>query len=221
MQIVLAKSILKANDQLAQANLARFDAAGVYAVNLLGSPGAGKTTLLEKLLPPLKERMTMAVIEGDLATSRDADRIEAAGVDSIQINTEGGCHLDANMIAASLDSIDLENLDAVFIENVGNLICTAGFALGERLRVVVLSVAEGDDKVEKYPPMFSKADAVALNKVDLLPHTDFDVGRVQADLKRLAPEAVLFPVSARTGEGMAELGQWILHQRERWIQHRM
>jgi hydrogenase nickel incorporation protein HypB len=214
MQIVLAKRILHANDRIAQDNRGKFDAAGVLAVNVLGSPGAGKTALLEAILPILGERCRAAVIEGDLATSRDAERIEAVGVPCVQINTDGGCHLDAGMVASAMDALDLAALDVLFIENVGNLVCTAGFDLGESLRIVVLSVAEGDDKVEKYPPMFSGVDAVFLNKIDLLPHTDFDPERVQENLRRLSPEASILRVSARTGEGVGACAEWILGRRK-------
>jgi hydrogenase nickel incorporation protein HypB len=216
MELVLAQKVLKANDQLAQNNRARLDAGGTYAVNLLGSPGAGKTTLLEAALPLLQARLKVAVIEGDLATSRDAERIEKAGAPAVQINTGGGCHLDAGMVASALDSLDAA-LDLLFVENVGNLVCTAGFDLGERLRVVVLSVAEGDDKVEKYPPMFTGIDAVALNKIDLLPHVDFDVEKTRANLRRLSPDARVFELSARTGAGIAEFADFLVERRAAWL----
>jgi hydrogenase nickel incorporation protein HypB len=160
--------------------------------------------------------MRVAVIEGDLATARDAERIEVLGVPSVQINTEGACHLDATMVAAAMDALDLDALDMVFMENVGNLVCTAGFLLGERLRVVVLSITEGDDKVEKYPPMFRHADAVLLNKADLLPYTDFDVEKAEAHIKRLAPNADVLQVSARTGDGVPACADWIVGRREAW-----
>jgi hydrogenase nickel incorporation protein HypB len=213
MEIVMAKSLLNANTQIAEGNRSLFDGAGVYVVNLLGSPGAGKTTLLEAMLPGIKERLRPAVIEGDLNTSRDADRIAGIGVPSVQINTGGGCHLDANMVMATLPSIELGEIELLFIENVGNLVCTASFALGEHLRVVVLSVTEGDDKVEKYLSMFRKADAVVLNKADLLPYIDFDVERVRSDLERLGSQAPIFRLSARTGEGLDLFVEWLLGRR--------
>ena len=216
MEIVVAKDILKANDQLASANQRRLDAGAVYGVNLLGSPGSGKTTLLERLSEHLTAELRPAAIEGDLATSNDAERIQALGWPTIQINTGGGCHLDANMVAAGLDSLDLEAVDLLFVDNVGNLVCTASFKLGERLRLVVLSVPEGDEKVVKYPPMFQKADALVINKIDLLPYTDFDVDRVKTDARRLNPELEFHEVSARSGEGVAELARWLVARRQAW-----
>jgi hydrogenase nickel incorporation protein HypB len=209
MKIVAAKSILKANDQLAAENRARFDAAGVFAVNLVGSPGAGKTTLLEALFAALRGRLAPAVIEGDIAGSIDADRIEALGLPVVQINTEGACHLDANMIASTMPAFDLASLDLLVIENVGNLVCTAGFDLGEHLRIVVLSTSEGDDKAVKYPAIFQGSDALFITKIDLLPHGDFRVERIAADMKRLAPAAAIFQVSAKLGQGIAEAAQWL------------
>ncbi|MBN1866476.1 hydrogenase nickel incorporation protein HypB [Candidatus Sumerlaeota bacterium] len=209
MEIIVAKKILNANDQIAQANRARFDASRVLAVNLLGSPGAGKTTLLEAVLPGLAKTRKIAVVEGDLATSRDAERIEAIGVPSMQINTAGGCHLDANMVSRAIGTFELDSLDLVVIENVGNLVCTAGFDLGEHLRVVVLSVTEGDDKIEKYPPMFQKADALVLSKMDLLPHTNFQVERMRENLQRLSSQARLFPLSVQTGDGIDAFVDWL------------
>ncbi len=216
-KVVVAKEILKANDALAAANLRLLDQAGVFCINLLGSPGSGKTTLLEKLTPYLKDRVRVGVIEGDLATSEDAERIEKAGLPSIQINTGGGCHLDSNMVANALESLDLNEFDLLFIENVGNLVCTAGHRLGERLRIVVLSAAEGDDKVVKYPPMFQKTDSVLINKADLLPYTDFSVERVHTDARRLNPKVEILQASARTGEGIEEAAEFILNKRQQWI----
>jgi hydrogenase nickel incorporation protein HypB len=207
--IVAAKKILKANDQLAVENRERFNAAKVFGVNVVGSPGAGKTTLLEALFSQLSGRVKPGVIEGDIAGSIDAERMEKIGVPVVQINTEGGCHLDANLIAAASKDLDLAAIDLLMIENVGNLVCTAGFDLGEHLRIIVLSVSEGDDKAVKYPAIFQGSQALFLTKVDLLPYTNFNVERITADMKRLAPEAVVFQVSAVKGDGIASAADWL------------
>jgi hydrogenase nickel incorporation protein HypB len=210
MKIVAAKKILKANDQLATENREAFIARGVYCVNLVGSPGCGKTTLLEGLFKQLGAQITPSVIEGDIAGQVDAERMEKLGVPVVQINTEGMCHLDANMIAVAKDGLELDNVDMLWIENVGNLVCTAGYDLGEHLRLVVLSTSEGDDKIIKYPAIFQRSDALIITKTDLLPYLDFDVARARADMRRLAPEAQVFEISATTGEGLGELAQWLL-----------
>jgi len=215
MKIVAAKKILKANDQLAEENRSRFSAAGVFGVNIVGSPGCGKTTLLEALFRHLKGRLASAVIEGDVAGSVDAERIEALGIPVVQINTEGACHLDATMIAAAAADFDLPKIDLLAIENVGNLVCTAGFDLGEHLRVVVLSVTEGDDKLVKYPAIFQRSHAMVVTKTDLLPYTNFRVDEVIEGLKRLSPGAAVFQVSAIRGDGIPELGDWLESQSKR------
>ena len=209
MKIVAAKKILKANDQLAEENRARLDDAGVFCVNLVGSPGAGKTTLLEALFVALKGRLRPAAIEGDIAGSIDAERIEKLGVPVVQINTEGACHLDAAMIASATEGLDCDAIDLLVIENVGNLVCTAGFDLGEHLRIVVLSTSEGDDKAAKYPAIFQGSHALFITKADLLPHTNFDAERITADMKRLAPKAEIFQVAALTGEGIPAAADWL------------
>lgn len=209
MRIVAAKKILKANDQLAAENRERFRAAGVFVVNVLGSPGGGKTTLIEALAGKLQPKRGLAVIEGDLAGTVDADRLSARGIPALQIATEGICHLDANMIAAASRELDLTQCDWLFIENVGNLVCPAGFDLGENLRIVLLSVPEGDDKLIKYPTIFQSTDAVVITKVDLLPHFEFRPERVAEDLRKLNPNAAVFLTSARTGQGVSELAAWL------------
>jgi hydrogenase nickel incorporation protein HypB len=209
MKIVAAKKILKVNDQLAAENRTRWDAARVFGVNVVGSPGAGKTTLLEALFAQLKGRLRPAVIEGDIAGSIDAERMEKIGVPVVQINTDGACHLDANMVAAAGQELDLPTIDLLAIENVGNLVCTAGFDLGEHLRIVVLSTSEGDDKAVKYPAIFQGSDALVITKIDLLPHLNFDIARITADMKRLAPEAAVFQVSAVRGDGVSEVAEWL------------
>jgi hydrogenase nickel incorporation protein HypB len=212
MKIVAAKKILNANQQLAEANRAGLNAARVLGVNVVGSPGCGKTTLLEALFAALRGRLAPAVIEGDIAGSIDAERIDALGVPVVQINTEGACHLDANMIAMASQGLDLARADLLVIENVGNLVCTAGFDLGEHLRLVLLSVTEGDDKLAKYPAIFRGSHALVISKVDLLPHTNFNVQRAADDMKRLAPEARVFQVSAVRGDGVPALAEWLVEQ---------
>lgn len=214
MKIVIAKKILTANDEIAADNLARLDRAGVYCINILGSPGAGKTSLLEKLAAPLAKKLRLGVIEGDLATSRDAERIDALGIPTVQINTEGGCHLDANMVKTALDSLALDDLDLLLIENVGNLVCPSGYRLGERHRIAVLSVAEGDDKVAKYPTMFQRVDTLVVNKIDLLPHVDYDLKRVYTDVQKIAPKIKMLEISARTSEGIESVAEWLTQKRE-------
>jgi hydrogenase nickel incorporation protein HypB len=209
MKIISEKKILDANDRLAADVRARLDAAGVRCINVLGSPGAGKTALLEALIPLISKRLPVAVIEGDQATSRDADRIAKTGAPVVQINTGGGCHLDASMVLGALAEIDLKKIKLLLIENVGNLICPAELSIGEHARLAVLSIPEGDDKVAKYPTMFGSVDAVALNKMDLAPYLSFDVKKVEADLKRFGKKVKVFEVSAKTGEGMGEVVDWV------------
>jgi hydrogenase nickel incorporation protein HypB len=213
MKIVAAKQILRANDQLAAENRQRFDEHGVLGVNLVGSPGCGKTTLLESLFAQLRDRVAPAVIEGDIAGQIDADRMAAMGVPVVQINTDGMCHLDANMIAAAWDGFESGAVDMLIVENVGNLVCTAGYDLGEHVRIVVLSVSEGDDKLVKYPAIFQRSHALVVTKMDLLPYTNFDVERVRGDMRRLNPDADIFVVSALHGQGMDALAEWLIARR--------
>ncbi len=214
MKIVAAKAILKANDQLAAENRERFTAQRVYGINLVGSPGCGKTTLLEGLFQRLQGRLTPAVIEGDIAGQVDAERMAKIGVPVVQINTDGMCHLDASMIAAAADSFEYGRIDTLWIENVGNLVCTAGYDLGEHLRIIALSVPEGDDKLVKYPAIFQRSQALVITKLDLLPYSNFDVARARADMRRLAPEAEVFEVSALKGDGLDALAEWLVRKRD-------
>lgn len=176
---------------------------------MMSSPGAGKTTLLEKTIQALSEEFTVGVIEGDLATEVDADRIRQAGAQAIQINTNGGCHLDARMIAKVLPNFDLSKIDVLFIENVGNLVCPSGYDLGQHHKIAVLSVPEGNDKIVKYPFMFKRTELVLLNKVDLLPYLPFSIEQAKKDLAEIHPQSRLVETSAYTGEGMSTWVEWI------------
>ncbi|MCP4246024.1 MAG: hydrogenase nickel incorporation protein HypB [bacterium] len=209
MKIEVLKRVLAKNDARADDLRARLDQAAVTAINLMGSPGCGKTTLLEATFARMGDRTRCAVLEGDLATTRDAERIAAAGVPAVQVLTEGGCHLDAATVGAALDKIDLDRIDCLFIENVGNLVCPANFELGEHRRVVVLSTTEGDDKPLKYPNMFRRADLVVISKTDLLGHCRFSLKRVRTDLARINPDVELMSVCAYDGSGIDAWLDWI------------
>jgi hydrogenase nickel incorporation protein HypB len=213
MKVKVVESVLKANDALARENRRRVDAAGVLVLNLMSAPGSGKTTLLERTIPALGAEYPAGVLVGDLQTTRDAERLGVLGVPAIQINTGKGCHLDAAQVAAGLDSLALAGMAFLFIENVGNMVCPAGFDLGEHLRVALLSVPEGDDKVAKYPTLFQPADVVLLTKVDLLGVLDYDGGRVRDDLAKLNTRAPLMEMSAKTGQGF---DQWLAWLHQRW-----
>ncbi len=207
--IRIEQDILSKNDAYARDNRRAFAASRLFALNVVSSPGSGKTSLLVKAIEALKDRLPVAVIEGDQQTSNDAERIRATGAPAIQINTGKGCHLDAHMVGHALETLNPPPGAALFIENVGNLVCPAAFDLGEARRVVVLSVTEGEDKPLKYPDMFVSADLMLLNKADLLPHLDFDVGQCLANALRINPSLQTLFVSARTGEGVAAFAAWI------------
>ncbi|MCL6639536.1 MAG: hydrogenase nickel incorporation protein HypB [Firmicutes bacterium] len=209
MKINLVTNILKANEVLARENREIFHQYGVLVINLMSSPGSGKTTILERTIDCLHDQIAIGVIEGDLYTARDAERIEKRGIPVVQINTTGGCHLDARMIAGALEKLPLKDLDLLIIENVGNLVCPAEYDLGEAMKVTVLSVTEGNDKPEKYPSMFRKSRAVIANKTDLLPYTDFDLPAFTRDVRAINPEATIFSMSAREGEGIKEWCDWL------------
>lgn len=187
----------------------RFEQSGVFALNFVSSPGSGKTQLLVRTITDLKDRFPISVIEGDQQTSNDAERIRATGVSALQINTGKGCHLDAHMVSRALAELAVAPSSLLFIENVGNLVCPAAFDLGEAHKVVVLSVTEGEDKPLKYPEMFAASNLMLLNKSDLLPHVEFDVGRCLANALKVNPDLQILVVSARTGEGMAAFYAWI------------
>ena len=207
--VEIERDILAKNDHIAAHNREDLAASGVLALNLVSSPGSGKTTLLARTAEELGQRLPVAVIEGDQQTSRDADRIRETGARAVQINTGKGCHLDADMVARALTSLAPEPESVLFIENVGNLVCPAGFDLGEAAKVVILSVTEGDDKPIKYPDMFAAARLMVLNKADLLPYVPFDVEQCIAYARRVNPQIGVLTVSALTGEGMEAWYGWI------------
>ncbi|UCC55628.1 MAG: hydrogenase nickel incorporation protein HypB [Gammaproteobacteria bacterium] len=211
--IGVLQGLLHENDHTAAHNREHFRKHGVLAVNLMSSPGAGKTSLLEATIEALKEELSMAVIEGDLETENDADRIRRHGVEAVQITTGSACHLDAHMVHEALHRLDLASLDIVFIENVGNLVCPASFDLGQQSNVTLLSVTEGDDKPAKYPVMFRASDLVLLSKSDLLPVLgDFSPDTARHHLQQLANPAPVYEVSARNGSGMKHWLHWLLHE---------
>ena len=209
MKVALNTNVLTNNNMAAQFNRELFMNSKTLVINLMSSPGAGKTTLLEETVKALSHKYRIGVIEGDLATEKDAERIRQHGAKAVQINTHGGCHLDARMIAATLPEFDLDEFDILFIENVGNLVCPSGYDLGQHHKIAVLSVPEGNDKIPKYPQMFMRTELVLLNKVDLLPYLDFDVDMAIEDLKGINPQSKLLQVSATTQQGMDQWYSWI------------
>lgn len=209
MKVTMRTDVLTNNNKAADYNRELFTKTKTLVINLMSSPGAGKTTLLEETVRLLSKKYSIAVIEGDLATEKDADRIRKAGAKAVQINTNGGCHLDARMIAAVLPEFDLDEVDILFIENVGNLVCPSGYDLGQMHKVAVLSVPEGNDKIPKYPVMFIRTELVLLNKIDLLPYLDFNVEEAKRDLEGINLSSKLIPVSAKTKEGLLGWFNWI------------
>jgi hydrogenase nickel incorporation protein HypB len=211
MNIKVLRNVLEANDQLAGRIRAQLSAKRITAINLISAPGAGKTSLLEQTIPALKSQFRIAVLEGDIATTRDAERIEKLGVPVVQLLTGGACHLEAPLVERGLGELDLDALDLVFIENVGNIACPAEFDLGETAKVGILSVTEGHDKPAKYPLLFHEISALVLNKIDLLPHTDFDFDVFLRDFRKLNADAPVFQISCRTRSGVVEWTHWLEH----------
>jgi hydrogenase nickel incorporation protein HypB len=210
VKVKVVANILEANDRLAAENRKIFQDLGVYVINLMSGPGAGKTSILEQTIKGVSGKIKLGVIEGDIAGDDDARRIESLGVPVVQINTGGACHLDANMIRVVMDDLPLKDIDLLFIENVGNLVCPAEFNVGEDIKVMLLSIAEGHDKPLKYPLMFQESTALLLNKIDLLPYTNADLEKMRKDSLSLNPKLKIFDVSCRTGEGIGDWVNWLL-----------
>lgn len=209
--IPIVENILNANDHLAQENRARIDSAGVFSINIMASPGAGKTSLIEQTLLRLKDKLRIATVDGDIATSIDSDRAAAAGaLASVQINTGGDCHLDAVMLRGALDQLTLSQFDLLIVENVGNLVCPASFKLGTHKSILIASIPEGDDKPYKYPGMYRGVDVLIINKIDLLPYVNFRMDYFERGVEALNPGVTTFPLSCRTGEGMDAWVDWLI-----------
>ena len=208
-RVSIIENILSANDRIAVENRQKLDAAGVFALNIMASPGAGKTSLIEHTTQKLISTTRVAVVDGDIATSLDADRAAAAGAVAIQINTGGECHLDAIMLHEALTQIDLSRIDLLIVENVGNLVCPASFQLGTHKSILIASIPEGDDKPYKYPGMYRGVDALVINKIDLLPYVTFDIDYFKRGVETLNPGVITFQLSCRTGEGITAWIEWL------------
>ena len=214
MKVSVVKNILAANDRIAEENRELFDQKRVFVINLMSSPGAGKTSLLEAMGRQLGSQLRIGVIEGDIQSTLDAERVAEAGIRAVQIETAGACHLDANMIRSSLNDIDLAELDLLVVENVGNLVCPAEFNLGEHRKIMMLSITEGDDKPLKYPLMFQESQALLISKVDLLPYVRCDLEKIKETARLLNPAIRVFEISTYTGQGLNEWHNWLLEQKE-------
>ncbi|MCX5852393.1 MAG: hydrogenase nickel incorporation protein HypB [Deltaproteobacteria bacterium] len=212
--IRVVQNILDANERIAANNRTLFDQKNIYVINLMSSPGAGKTTLVEKTIEALRGKYRIAVIEGDIQDTVDADRVAKLGIPAVQINTGGACHIDGNMIQQALSSLDLDRIDLLICENVGNLVCPAEFKVGENAKVMILSTPEGADKPGKYPLMFRESAVMILNKMDLLPYVDFDMAKAKRDALKLNPSLAVFEVSCRTGSGLEGWVRWLGNQIE-------
>lgn len=212
MHIDIEQPILAKNDALAEENRALFAEKHVYVLNILASPGSGKTSTILATIEALRDEFNIAVIEGDIASSVDSEKIKAQGIAAVQINTGGACHLESNMIRKALDVLDLDTLDLILLENVGNLVCPTDFDLGENAKVMILSVPEGDDKPLKYPGIFQVSDAIILNKVDTMESFNFNEDAFRSAVEQLNPQAPIFPMAATKGEGVEEWAQWLANK---------
>ena len=210
MKVSLNQKILSRNEECAKKNRAFFKEHGVLCLNVISSPGSGKTTTISRTIKDMGDKIRIGVIEGDIKTDTDAKKIRDAGGEAVQIETHGACHLSAEQVYNAIKALDAEKMDVVIIENVGNLVCPSAFDLGEAQRVILLSVPEGDDKPIKYPGTFAEADAVLINKIDLMDYIDFNLERVLADIRVVNPDAVIFQISATTGEGMDQWYDWLI-----------
>jgi len=209
MKVTVVKNVLDANERIAAENRKLFDEKKIYVINLMSSPGAGKTSLVEKTITALKDRWRIAVIEGDIQDTCDADRVAALGIPAVQINTGGACHIDGNMIREALPALDLNKIDLLISENVGNLVCPAEFKIGENAKVMILSTPEGADKPAKYPLMFRESAVMIINKIDLTPYVDFDLEKARRDALALNRNLRIFEVSCKTGQGLENWFQWL------------
>ncbi|MCU0645721.1 MAG: hydrogenase nickel incorporation protein HypB [bacterium] len=209
MKVSLVTNILQANERIAEQNKRLFDEKGILAINIMSAPGAGKTTLIEQTIRTLKNEYRIAVIEGDIQSTHDADKIAATGVPVVQINTGGACHLDGNMISQTFDQFNFDAMDLLIIENVGNLVCPAEFNVGEDFKVMLLSVPEGDDKPMKYPLMFYESSALLINKIDLLPYVDCSIEKIRTESWQINPDLAIFEISAKQGEGVDAWLDWL------------
>ncbi len=212
MKISVVRNILEANDRIAQQNRDLFKESGLMVINLMSSPGAGKTSLLEKSIDALKGDLRIGIIEGDIQSSQDAERIARKGVPVVQINTGGACHLDGNMIRDTFGEFNFREIDLLVVENVGNLVCPAEFRVGEDFKVMILSVTEGDDKPTKYPLMFRESKVLLINKIDLLPYVDFSLEKIKEDSLKINPDLTIFRISCKTGEGLEDWHNWLRKQ---------
>jgi hydrogenase nickel incorporation protein HypB len=217
VKVPVVEQIMSANDQLAAANRNQLDKTGVFALNVMASPGAGKTSLITRTVEALKSELRIGAVDGDIATSIDADRVAALGVPAVQINTGGACHLDASMLQTAFSQLPLLDLDLLIIENVGNLVCPATFKLGEHRSVLIASVPEGDDKPYKYPVMYRGVDALVLNKIDVLGAFDFDVDYFRQGVEPLNPGLAFFPLSCKTGEGLDAWLDWLQNEVKAYV----
>lgn len=212
MEVKVLHQVMEWNEDVSEEVKKSLDGYGIRMINIMGSPGAGKTSLITSLIDRLSGTYRIGVIEGDIAGQVDADRIASLNIPTVQLNTDGACHIEAMSIQKILPMLPLDDLDLIFVENIGNLVCPAEFQIGETMRITILSIPEGDDKVEKYPLMFTDTNCLVLNKYDMLPYFDFDEQRVRDHYETVNPSGPLFPVSSRTGEGMEKLAAYIVEQ---------